>query len=295
MAYLEFLSRDVEKWMAENEAPAAPGGNAGMPPQLGAQLQAILIEIEQAQVFVAVSASIATALIANDAPDLKVHHLRSYAPAVPQVYPRVLGMLSADTSVLRLMAVPGFYARLAFAQRLSSGLGALRTGTAEAAPQHELENLEDAWRRVCTASLEAAAALRAWLATEGYERPPVVNRNAEALLLSAERGERPCVDGQGWVTVPGWAESRAAKRVGVNREVQAQYRAGRQSVLIDNASITGLGLKGLSGGIAGRLISLTLESGETLTGVIVWDRDGRTGVKLDERLAADHVLLAGAR
>ena len=110
-------------------------------------------------------------------------------------------------------------------------------------------------------------------------------------MRAAERGERPCVDPDGNVTVPGWAENRKAKRVAVNLPAIAYYRGLKQTVVIDNASKSGLGLAGLDGAIPGRMLSLAVEGGETLSGMIIWSRGKNTGIKLDEPLSSDHKLL----
>jgi hypothetical protein len=258
-------------------------------------IQAVLVEIEHAQLFVSASASIATAMLSENGPGAGLWHIRTYGPAAPEIYSAVGGTLNTGLDIEQLLPILTYYGRLGFAQRLSEA--ALQLGAEFSATRHrsDMEKLEDCWRHVCLASLEASRSIRKLLNSEGIACPPVHNEKAEILLKLAARGERPCVGVDGQVTVPGWAESRATKRVPVRRNFTAQYRGNHQSVMIENASAQGLGLAGLNGGIPGRLIAVALDGGEVLTGTIVWDRDGRTGVQLDQRLPADHILLAGMR
>lgn len=293
MAYLDYLSQDLEQWNSSTANAELRRRNRAEPTPVVRALQAVLVEIEQAQMFVAVSASIATAMLGKDRAGIGPWHLRTYGPAEPEIYSAIGGTLNTGLDIEQLLPILSYYGRLGFAQRLSQSLLQLGPQFADNQNRRDIEKLEDAWRHVCSASLEASQSIRNWLDLESQSCPPVINDKAGIFLKSAERGERPCVGLDGQVGVPGWAESRAAKRVPVRRTAAVQYRGGRQSVMIDNASATGLGLSGLTGGLTGRMIVLNLDGGETLTGRIAWDHDRRTGVQLDDRLPADHVLLAG--
>ncbi len=291
MAYLEMLARDYDLWAAldcESNAEADDRSD----PQISRILQVVLVEIEQAGVFTAVSMSIASALLERSGPAINPWHLQSYGPAKAQIYPVVAArLLSSKLGVAHLAPVQNYFARLEFAQRLSQTVLGLDPALPASSQLNEIEKLEDAWRYVCRANLEASGAVRSCLIELGAEAPPITNLSANALLRAAERGERPCVDVSGNVTVPGWAENRKAKRVAVGRPANAYYRGLKQTVIIDNASTTGLGLKNLDGGIAGRMISVVLDSGEALSGMIMWSRGTAAGIKLDEQLSEDHALL----
>ncbi len=293
MAYLDYLTRDYERWICENdgsrdgEVVTADALTAGA----ARQLQAVLVEIEQAQVLVAVSASIATALLEGGAGRTTARDMLCYTPATPLIYPSVVASILADTEIESILSVPAYYTRLEFAQRLTENFVDLNPAETAAVRRVEGEKLEDAWRRVCVAAIDAARSVRQILDDDGYRVAPRVNQHADALLGSAQRGERPCIDDSGCVTVPGWAESRASKRHEIGIQVRVVYRGSEQSAVLDNASISGFGLSGVEGGIPGRLISIAVPGIETLTGVIIWDRGGRTGVKLDSPLREDHPLL----
>lgn len=293
MAYLEMLARDYDLWAA-----LAPEDTDTTEHELDARtarvFQAVLLEIEQATVFTAVSMSVTTALLTNNTPAVNPWHLQTYGPARPQIYPLVAAkLLSSSLGTERLAPVQNYFARLEFAQRLSQTILGLDPALDASARLNEFEKLEDAWRYTCRASLEANDTIRICLSESGFDEPPAVNANGEALLRAAERGEQPCVDRDGNVTVPGWAENRQAKRVAVNLPAIAYYRGLKQTVVIDNASKSGLGLAGLDGAIPGRMISLAVEGGETLSGMIIWSRGKNTGIKLDETLSDDHRLLRG--
>lgn len=291
MAYLDYLTRDYERWICENDGSRDSETVTVSTLSTGAarQLQAVLLEIEQGQVLVAVSASIATALLEDTAGRTTARDMLCYMPATPLIYPSVVASILADTDIEAILAVPAYYTRLEFAQRLTQNFCDRIPAEIAAVRRVECEKLEDAWRRVCVAAIDAARSVRQIL--EGYRVAPPANRHADALLGAAQRGERPCIDDSGCVTVPGWAESRASKRHAVGMQVRVVYRGNEQSTTLDNASVSGFGLSGLEGGIPGRLISIAVPGIETLTGVIIWDRGGRTGVKLDSLLRDDHPLL----
>ena len=293
MAYLDYLTRDYERWICENDG--SPGDATATAGALSAgaarQLKAVLVEIEHGQVLVAVSASIATALMEDEAGRPAARDMLCYTPAPPLIYPSVVASLMADADIESILAVPSYYTRLEFAQRLTQNFVEITPAELQAERRVEGEKLEDAWRRVCAAAIDAARTIRQLLAEDGYSVASPPHRHAEALLIAAQRGERPCVDAAGCITVPGWAESRASKRIAVGLQVRALYRGNEQSTVLDNASVSGCGLSGLEGGIPGRLISIKGPGFETLTGVIIWDRGGRTGIKLDNPLRDDHPLL----
>ena len=293
MAYIEMLARDYDLW-----APLGSGSDGNhegaLDPQIARILQAVLLEIEQAGVFTAVSMSVATALLKRGGPAINPWHLQSYGPAKAQIYPVVAArLLSSTLGLERLNPVQNYFARLEFAQRLSQMVLGLDPALPASGRLNEIEKLEDAWRYVCIASREASEVIRSCLSEAGYDEPPAANPRGGELLRAAGRGERPCVDVDGNVTVPGWAENRKAKRIAVHSQVTVYYRGSKQTVVLDNVSKMGVGLKGLEGAIPGRMISMVLESGETISGMIVWSRSSSVGIKLDEQLCDDHPLLRG--
>jgi hypothetical protein len=187
--------------------------------------------------------------------------------------------------------VQAYFARLEFARRLSENVIDLQRHMTAGQKRSELEKLEDAWRHCCAAALAASAVIRACFAQQNIDAPPPANPIAAALLHAAGQGERPCVDAAGNVCVPGWAESRLAKRVNVNQKAIAYYRGLQQTITLENASLTGIGIQGLEQPIPGRLISVILSTGETLTGMIVWAHGRACGIKLNEPVKDDHPLL----
>ena len=101
MAYLDYLTRDYERWICENDGLRDAGVVTAGALTAGAarQLQAVLVEIEQAQVLVAVSASIATALLADGAGRATARDMLCYTPATPLIYPSVVASLLADAEI----------------------------------------------------------------------------------------------------------------------------------------------------------------------------------------------------
>ena len=297
MTYLHLLANDLQNWAppSANDDAARGNGAARDGATLGA-LHAILDEIEQAGVFTAVSASIATALVDPALTGAVAKDLDTYAPAEPLVYPAFAAkLLGEGLEASVILPVQAYHLRLAFARRLSRAI--IDAGPAPSPQQRasELEKLEDAWQHVCGTSLIAASALRGWLSEAGVHCALPPNPHAESLLRAAQAGGRPCVSDDGQIAVPGWAESRRSPRYALRLSARVFVQGGQQIVLIENASETGLGLSGLKASEAGAAITVELPGDDLVSGRIMWSSNGRAGVKLDKNLPARHPILMSAR
>ncbi len=296
MTYLHLLATDLQTWVppSDSHGEAGPLAAARDGATLGA-LHAILDEIEQAGVFAAVSSSIATALLDPVLTRAVAKDLDTYAPAEPLVYPvfaaKILGD-GLDAGVI--LPVQAYHLRLAFARRLSRAI--IDAGPAPSPEQRisELEKLEDAWQHVCGTSLIAAGALRGWLIEAGVHCASPANPHADGLLRAAQAGGRPCVSDDGQIAVPGWAESRRSPRYALRLWARVFIQGGQQTVVIENASETGLGLSGIKAGEAGAAITVELPGDDLVSGRIMWSSNGRAGVKLDNSLPARHPILKAA-
>lgn len=293
MAHRELFVRDLKQWLSgigtdfgertPADSYAAETLNA---------LRSILIEIEQSAVFVAITTSIAGALL-DQSPALTPQHLSSYRPPNPNVYrAHIDGILEGGVDPAILLPVQAYHTRLTFALRLTRAIV-----DAGPAPTHnvrgcEYQNLEEAWQHVCGMALVAISTLREVLASVRFSRPPVSNEHAEALLRSAKAGGRPCIGKDGSVTMPRWAESRMHQRH-VTRQVARLFAGAReQEVMIENVSRSGFGLSGVEDCAAGQAVSIQVQSGERLKGRVMWSRDGRAGIQFETPLPAAHPLVA---
>lgn len=295
MANSQLFVRDMKQWLAPlSFAPDRPAGADTLSPETLAALRSILIEIEQASVYTAITTSIVGALADGRSNRLTAHHLADYVPPSPEMYRKEInGILSASLPASVLLPVQGYHARLSSALRMTRAIVDAGPAPSTAVRGLEFEKLEDAWRHVCGTALAAIAVLRETLASVRYSRPPVNNEHAEALLRSAKSGGRPCVSAEGDVQMPRWAESRAHTRLVTRQAARIIMPGGTQHVLVENVSRTGLGLSGIKNAVTGARLAIEVLGTERLAGRIMWARAERAGVKLDVILMPDHPLLIG--
>jgi hypothetical protein len=92
MAYLDLLARDCAQFETCGGAPQ-PLQLRDDPAAIRV-LQAVLMEIEHAGVFIASSTSITTAMLCKPPVPVDINCLKSHSPAAPQIYPAVAGACS---------------------------------------------------------------------------------------------------------------------------------------------------------------------------------------------------------
>lgn len=294
MTQRQFLVRELNQWMIPAREHANPSGSDAISSETLNALRCILIEIEEASVLVAITASIAGALSGSRSDQLNMQHLMSYLPPSPEVYRRHIDqVISAALAPSLVLPVQAYHARLSYALRLTRAMVDAGPAPNPGVRAAEVNNVEDAWRHVCGTALGAIAVLRDTLSAVRYSRPPVANEHAEALLRSAKAGGRPCIGEDGNVRMPRWAESRTHTRHPTQTTARIHMLGSIYNAVIENASRTGLGLSGLSEGMQGIRIGVELVNGERLTGKIMWVRGERAGVQLETMLPATHELLAG--
>jgi hypothetical protein len=258
----QLFARELKQWMMPAEIKGVRPATADtISAQALAAVRAILIEIEEASAYIAITASIASALHKGKAPALTFKHLTGYLPSNPEVYRRdIETALGAALSPHVILSLQAYHARLSYALRLTHAIVDAGPAPSQAIRTAEFETLEDSWRHVCGTALAAISVTRELLASVRYSRPPVNNEHAEALLRSAKAGGQPCIT----------------------------------PVAIDNASRTGIGLSRITGLPPGMALTIALDTGARLQGKVMWARGERAGVRLDVMLPADHPLLGGA-
>lgn len=183
-------------------------------------------------------------------------------------------------------------ARLTLAQRLSATFAAAAHDPT-ANPHIDAEILGDAWRRTCAAAADAIDALTR-LIGDGTA-PAGSNRTHVILLLrQAQDGGMPCIEADGRVTVPGWAERRREERRGLMLDATATIGDATLPIIIRDASESGLGIELDHDALPGDRVVIQLNGGRTLVGDIVWCDGLRAGVRLDRRLSPRDPVLARA-
>lgn len=301
MAYFELLARDYSEWLTH-----AKGGELLMQADVaGADvldaatcgvLVMALLDIEQAGLFSAVSASLTAVMLDPSAPEIPVAHLATYAPPEDESYPSVKRrLIETGAPAPVVVALETHHARLQFALRLTQALVAGSELPAERR-RDEIEKLHDAWCRACGAALKSSDVLRQVLLRADHPADGEPFNGRAAVVAQAAEGFSPCVDRGGCITVPGWAEKRITARFPVNTDAKAIIDGEAIDVFIKDASATGLGLTGVPHQVLrGSEVSITLLSGEVLKGTIAWCRSGTAGMALEDQLPPDHVLLKHGR
>lgn len=115
------------------------------------------------------------------------------------------------------------------------------------------------------------------------------------LLEDVLADKKPCIDGHNEISIPNWAERRAAKRYKCNVPVWIATGANLQVATIRDFSLTGLGLSGCYEVQEGAEISIQRKDAKVLSGRIVWKKESRIGVKLDQSLLSDDPLIRSLR
>jgi hypothetical protein len=178
--------------------------------------------------------------------------------------------------------------RLQLAQRLCQCLTD-KNSTAEGACDVKLEILPDALRRVCLAAIELLEALDLFLKRTGHWTFNEREEQVVKLLTRAGAGEAPCIDDQGKISIPGWAERRRDKRVQPSCSAAAIIGNRRQEIVVLDASIRGLGISGVAE--VGQHVEILLSDERRLSGSVEWARDGRFGIRLLRPLSPNDPLL----
>ncbi len=250
-------------------------------------------EILRTGLLIAVASGIANALESN-APKINPYLLEVYSPSdSPYVRTLLDALLIAAVPLNVSRSIQAFTAHLTLAQRMSGAFGSLAPIQTGASSVVDAEVLADAWRRTAIATLEAIGALNAALrsADSSNALVPSAMKATMNLLHHATLGESVCIDAEGRISIPGWAERRSAKRTSLDFEAVAIVGDVLYPVRVRDASTTGLGLLGSLEGKPGTRIQIRLPGSRQFSGRITWNDGQRTGIELEERLDVADPLL----
>lgn len=255
-------------------------------------LIALNVEAETVATLAAVSASIANAMAKGGA---------STGPAPRSLVtfmPPDLTLLATSTAQVvdarldknLLKELQNFSSRLGFAKQLSRAFAA-ECGIKSQKSSVDVLALADAWRHGCGAAITALRALTAELEYYGAGLEAPAKTGLPDLLEVAARGLSPCVEPDGCVIVPGWAERRRHKRHKVDLAAEAILGLEIHPIRIFDLSAAGAGVTGLSSGRRGDALTVKLGSGRRLRGTIAWIAGSRAGVRFGSPLSAGDPLL----
>jgi len=292
----EFASLAAE--VAEYEAferfrrgrASGPPATAHRATRLAAALKADLVNTA---VLVAAATSLANALEDGAALASAPQALTVFLPAPSsRLSAAVERLLAEDIDASACEALQAYAARLHLARRLSRAFVA-GADAASAGRPVDADVLADAWRRTCAALGDAISALNALAASSGTCSD--ASETVLALLDQAGSGGSPCVDPDGRVTIPGWAERRRDARYDLQRPAVASRDGTSTPVTIRDLSASGIGLEVPEGAKPGDRLTLRLPSGREISGTVAWAGGQRAGIKLDRRLPDDDPLFFAAR
>lgn len=264
-----------------------------------AMLHAVQAEIEGVATLIAVSASIANALTTPGAPPVNVAGFATYAPGAPAMGS---GLRSLLVSLPDGAPFPGLIddlgRRLSLAGRMARAFASERPGQ-KAPGSVDPETLADAWNRTCICAAVAVRALplactskvgQSMRAAEDVAR---LTGLAELLDRVAE-GEPVCIEPDGCVIVPGWAERRRHPRVRVDQRAEIVLGAHVYQARLLDASIGGLGIEGPRLLLQGDAVAVRLEDGRKLRAHVAWVNGSLAGLRFLAPLeASDPLLVAG--
>jgi hypothetical protein len=189
-------------------------------------------------------------------------------------------------------------ARLTLARSLARSLGRLATPGAISQPANTAfvgdDAIADAWQRVCQAMLALADELEALGQAHGEARVPPHEAATRELLRRAGEGRSPCIDLDGKLSIPGWAERRADPRVDLNLPATLRFGGNAYPTRVSNLSRRGMGITFARPLPTGTDLEVRLGDGRAFRAVVQWSKLGRVGLALQAPLAADDPLLTGA-
>ena len=249
-------------------------------------LQAALIrEARDISLLVAVSGSMVNVLATGQRLGLRTS-LAAYVPPLPSVLPSALRQLTQmdEAENKAVQGLVSFYALVSFARNATLVFADKRekSDMNEGVP---VESLAEAWRAAAKHGISVLKLLdNSEVRTEFGQKDKIAAQRLVELLRGVELGRAPCVRIDGIVIVPGRVERRVQVRRQVTRPTDVTINGVNHKMVVRDISEGGIGLEGNTGAEPGDRVSIKLECGAYVSGVAIWNSDGRLGVKLDQQL-----------
>ena len=183
-----------------------------------------------------------------------------------------------------------FNARLTFAKRLTSQACAERT-PARPSPRITTAKISDAWQVTAEALLAALHAAQDGLTKCGGSEDPTSYR-LNTLLRDVRNGGSPCLDEDGRLHFPGWADRRKSHRQRTRGPCRARFHETRLDVFLFDLSPGGAGFSGILRDLYGAEVTIELDGGREIDGNVAWISGERWGMSFKTRLSANDPLFA---
>ena len=264
---------------------AVPGTTAAEREHL---LGALFEELLNSSLLTAASASIAIWTLQHIRTG-SPRNLACYLPPKPMLFPQTL--LAFSISFDLSGSLRAYYDQLEF-------LRGLTLDYAENTAHHReddldtLEMLSSAWQDLSATARQVASGLAAQVTPRILERHRDRYEKLMDLLSAIESGQHPCVDANGAVTVPFWAERRQLRRRSLNLQAYLVVGQSISRVAVINASVQGIGVQGLTEAKVGTVAQLLISPGQSITGTVVWVNEDRAGIALEKPLPENSSLQA---
>lgn len=259
-------------------------------------LEALRVEAGFAATFIATSASIANALDGSLRNKPSAQALLTYLPSeMPILATAMPRMINGELLPELAQSAQALEARLSLARRMSIAYAAETKG-GQTSTTVNLTALQDALAHTCTSAMRFLEAL-------DDQTHPSCERSARKLplldlLASAANGQSPCVEQDGCVSVPGWAERRRHHRQDIDIEVEVELITSQATFTARafDVSRSGFGLMQMSSvALAslkrGDLVRLKLPDCRILDGRIAWTTESKSGIELSLNLHPDDPIL----
>ena len=211
-------------------------------------------------------------------------------PADPLIFPAVATGLAPSLGHPGLVrALHDYYMRLAFARTVSAASAhALDSETQPG--NRKIAQLADVWRRLC--GLASLVTYHAY-DVERIEDPVRKGQLAsiQQLIKAAQNGESPCVRGDGTLFVPGWLEERREERKAAGWTIMIHSSTGREAATLSDISTGGMGLAFCRIRPIGSQITVELQDGRCLAGVVAWAHNDRMGARFLQPLSHNDPIM----
>jgi hypothetical protein len=254
-------------------------------------LAGLLEEILNSALLTAATASIANWMLAKK-DGTNRSNLTCYLPPIPAFFQQSLLKVCVHIDLFSVSSrLREYYDRLELLRSLTLRFAA----HCEEPGAHDpvgIEVLSCAWQELAGACRAAVSELGEQLGEDGAMRNNERYHKVLEVLSEIELGYHPCVSADGVVTVPFWLERRALRRQQMNLQAYIVVGESIEKVAVLNASDKGIGVLGLANANTGTKVHLLVRPGFSIDGKVVWVKDGRAGIALEQPLPADSSLFA---
>lgn len=210
---------------------------------------------------------------------LQPRALHSYLPCSPTVYPAISHLLTNDSAFREIApSLREFYDRMTCLRGLTICY-CLASGD-EASSSAEFERLASGWQDVARAAISVAAKMRQ--AMPAGSRGAHALDNLRAALEGIVHGEPQIIDTEGALDDVR-PEQRLTHRIQAARQVFLGVGDSIQRALVTDASTRGIGIWGIGPCEAGQHVEILWGPGKSVTGTVIWYKDRRCGIVIDER------------